>query len=111
MRTKGILVHTSAPHLPGILLGRDTPVTFLGWPLGYVRVASGRDMSIDWLKAGMNVFMWFMLLNISAYFWHEYRQSRGDRRAQAGRCAECGYDLRGSPIACPECGRAVETAR
>ena len=29
---------------------------------------------------------------------------RGRRRAAAGRCAQCGYDLRASPGRCPECG-------
>ena len=33
----------------------------------------------------------------------ERRRLRASRRA-AGRCVRCGYDLRESPAACPECG-------
>jgi hypothetical protein len=37
----------------------------------------------------------------------EARLRRRGRRAAAGRCPGCGYDLRATPGQCPECGRDV----
>jgi hypothetical protein len=35
-------------------------------------------------------------------------RSPSRRRAAAGRCPACGYDLRATPQRCPECGRVPE---
>ena len=38
------------------------------------------------------------------------RRRRRDRRMRMGLCLHCGYDLRGSPGICPECGETSERA-
>jgi len=48
-----------------------------------------------WLVAGVS-----LVLPACAYFGRRRRL----RRARAGYCPACGYDLRASPGACPECG-------
>jgi hypothetical protein len=35
--------------------------------------------------------------------------ARRRRRRRAGRCVECGYDLRATPGRCPECGAEART--
>ena len=38
---------------------------------------------------------------------HYMPGARADRRRAAGRCVECGYDLRASTGRCPECGTSA----
>jgi len=51
-----------------------------------------------------------MLLAIPTLFlWRAERRDR--RRAAAGACSACGYDLTGNVTGrCPECGAAAEAA-
>jgi hypothetical protein len=39
-----------------------------------------------------------------------WREARRQRRVAAGLCLSCGYDLRGTPGRCPECGSMAPAA-
>ena len=62
---------------------------------------SSFDRSTAWigmimLSAGGLIFI---LTNI-----YQYKHMKLARRGKLGQCLHCGYDLRGSPGTCPECG-------
>ena len=45
-----------------------------------------------------------LVIGAIAILVEDTRVKRRKRRLDAGRCANCGYDLRASPDRCPECG-------
>ncbi len=61
------------------------------------------------VRAGWPVTATALLPGIRLIVRH--RRRRLARRAAAGRCPACGYDLRATPARCPECGRAAGGGR
>lgn len=49
-------------------------------------------------------FVWLAILSILPLIQRAIRWGITRKRARSGRCSACGYDLRGSPYQCPECG-------
>ena len=68
------------------------------WRRGRLR-GEWRALGVPW---------WFVCAatSVAPTIWFR-RWRRRRRRLGHGRCTTCGYDLRGSPERCPECGTAV----
>ncbi len=70
-----------------------------------------RIRSIHLVFRAVTVRYWFMLvvaISLASPAWMiALRRRVRRRRHRMGLCSGCGYDLRGSPERCPECGRPV----
>ena len=70
---------------------------------------------VDWGKSQMRIYLLWIRLWPWVFLWglmtlrHYVRDRRRRTRIRKGLCIRCGYDLRGSPERCPECGIDRET--
>jgi len=97
-----LLGQSASDVLRGLRYDREAQHEFLGFTVarGTSRAGPFRYVVVPY---------WFVVLLtaiLPVRWWLVRRRRRG--RAFAGRCLDCGYDLRGTPGRCPECGAAAE---
>ena len=91
-------------RLSGMPLSITPPSTWMGF---------GGEVDPEYKGWSLKLVVpqWFVLLVATPLparlLWRSLRRRASIRR---GRCCSCGYDLRGSPDRCPECGTAVSPA-
>jgi hypothetical protein len=95
---------TNGLHVYPLAEGRGK-LTWIGisWDVRRGPRESRRSLSIPHWLVFIPLGLWQL-----AWVRRGMRERRGRRRRAAGRCAECGYDMRGSPDRCPECGNVPD---
>jgi hypothetical protein len=84
------------------------PITRRAWywgPFHKLPTTVGMPLIPDWLPFLACVAFYGALSFAVPIAWRAGRRALAQRRyRRRGRCTQCGYDLRGSPERCPECG-------
>jgi hypothetical protein len=74
----------------------------------------GSSVELSITRVGIVLPYWALVLAAgSAVAWSLYRLRRRLDRERSGAvpCVSCGYDLRATPVRCPECGQVPTAAK
>ncbi|MCH9033111.1 MAG: hypothetical protein IID42_01240 [Planctomycetes bacterium] len=85
----------------GEMSGRDIGFAGFRW-----RTTELHYITEIWLRTKVSLPFWMPFIFLGAYPTLAFIRGplRRYRRRKRGLCVTCGYDLRGSPERCPECG-------
>lgn len=82
--------------------------------ISVTREVDAKGVPVTWIRqqSRLVIPVWVLALTIPALisFRWLYDCVRRSARRRRGHCVDCGYDLRHSPVRCPECGLNVANA-
>ena len=83
-----------------------------GWgPIGFLRAPMFLDPDRSYSSMAYAAYIpsWLATIVLGVYPAFVFvKWRRVHRRRKRGLCVTCGYDLRGSPARCPECGAGIK---
>lgn len=93
-------------YTPASRNGGSVPEGFLGFRYKHQAGINPQGVWERWRKVMVPYALLVGLAALPPALWAR-RWLRTNHRLSAGRCRTCGYDLRGLPHLCPECGDGI----